>query len=347
MPKLVNPILAQREFVAGKALIKASQYAVVSVAGPDRLTWLHSLLSQNLKNLQPGQSTQALLLDPQGHVEQILNITDDGTTTWVLVAEHRRNDLLVWLRKMIFRMQVQVEDRSHEFAVIAGWDRAVAGALVEWRDGWPEVAAGGHRYGAAPEQPFKLVLSVLPVANLPALEAANDWADSAALDALRIAAHRPDEPELDEKTLPHELDLLASAVHLSKGCYRGQETVAKVHNLGHPPRRLVLLHLDGSEHELPPVGSELVRADQDLTPTPPMDRLGARPVGVITTVGQHHEMGPIALAVISRNTPIDVPLLVLTEHGTIAANQEVIVPQDAGKTVEVPKLPKLLLGGKK
>jgi folate-binding protein YgfZ len=334
MAKLVNPILAQREFVAGKALILASDTTVISVTGPDRLSWLHSLLSQNLKNLTPGQSTQALLLDPQGHVEQVINITDDGTTCWLLVDLAGRDALLAWLRKMIFRMNVQVEDRSHEFAVVAGWDRAVAGARVEWRDGWAEVAAGGHRYGAAPEQPYKLVLSVIPVESLPALEAANDWASLAALDALRIAAHRPTAAELDEKTLPHELDLLASAVHLSKGCYRGQETVAKVHNLGHPPRRLVLLHLDGSEHELPPIGSEIVRQN-------------AKPVGRITSVGQHHEMGPIALAVVSRMTPIDAPLLVLTEHGSVAANQEEIVPQDAGKTVDVPKMPRLLMGGKK
>src|SRR5699024_12183905 len=74
-------------------------------------------------------------------------------------------------------------------------------------------------------------------------------AGSLAAEALRIAAWRPRwETEVDERSIPHESDWLRSAVHLEKGCYRGQETVAKVHNRGHAPRRLTMLHLDGSEN---------------------------------------------------------------------------------------------------
>jgi len=171
---------------------------------------------------------------------------------------------------------------------------------------------------------------------LVTLKGSHDWAGIDAIDALRIAAHRPTAAEVDEKSLPHELDLLASAVHLTKGCYRGQETVAKVHNLGHPPRRLVMLHLDGSGHLLPRVGDEVATVAEP-------DKIR----GKVTAVGQHHEMGPIAFAVLGRNTPIDAPLLVLGESDPIDATQEVVVPQDAGKTVDVPKLPRLLLGGKK
>ena len=68
-----------------------------------------------------------------------------------------------------------------------------------------------------------------------------------------------------------------------RGCYKGQETVARVHNLGRPPRRLVFLDIDGSEHTLPAVGSELFVEGK------------ARPVGRITSVALHHEAGPIAL----------------------------------------------------
>ena len=68
-----------------------------------------------------------------------------------------------------------------------------------------------------------------------------------AYEALRIAAGRPRLGlDTDHRTIPHELGWIETAVHLSKGCYRGQETVARVHNLGHPPRRLVRLHLDGA-----------------------------------------------------------------------------------------------------
>lgn len=346
MAKILNPLVAQRQILKGQALVMASDMTVIAVSGPDRLTWLHSLLSQNIKNLAPGQSAQACLLDPQGHVEQLINLVDDGATCWLLVSKQTSAALVAWLNRMVFRMQVKVQDVTNDYSVVASWGLPISpvGAsarpesqdIVNWVDGWEQTAAGGYRYGQAPIEPWKLVLNLVPVASLDALTAANEWGSAESLEALRIAAHRPAASEVDPKTLPHELDLLASAVHLSKGCYRGQETVAKVHNLGHPPRRLVLLHLDGSGHTLPAVGDQVALAQ---------DHSVIR--GRVTAVGQHYEMGPIALAVISRSTPLESGLVVLGEHEAISAAQEVIVPLDAGKTVDVPKLPRLLIGGKK
>ena len=342
MPQIINPLMAQRQLIEGNALVHASNYSVVTVTGADRLTWLHSLLSQNIKNLTPWQSTQALLLDPNGHVEQVVNLIDDGSTCWLIVDSAAADALLAWLRKMVFRMQVVIDDRRADLQVVASWgvpsaEEPLGGlALASWVDGWTQTAAGGHRYGAAPTEPWALVLNVVSAEDLASLKESTDWAGIDAIDALRIAAHRPTAAEVDEKSLPHELDLLASAVHLTKGCYRGQETVAKVHNLGHPPRRLVLLHLDGSGHLLPRIGDQVATAAEP-------DKIR----GKVTAVGQHHEMGPIAFAVVARNTPIDAPLLVLGESDPIDATQEIVVPQDAGKTVDVPKLPRLLMGGKK
>ncbi|MFT4214448.1 MAG: glycine cleavage T C-terminal barrel domain-containing protein, partial [Microbacterium sp.] len=147
-----------------------------------------------------------------------------------------------------------------------------------------------------------------------------------AADALRVAAWRPRAAnEADGRTLPHEADWLRTAVHLDKGCYRGQETVAKVHNLGHPPRRLVSLQLDGSDGELPQPGA-VVYAGDDV-------------VGTVTSVARHHDEGPIALAFVKRTTAVDAPLTVGEER--IAAAQETIVPPDAGSTANVPRLPRL------
>jgi folate-binding protein YgfZ len=150
-----------------------------------------------------------------------------------------------------------------------------------------------------------------------------------ALEALRIAAWRPRAAtEVDATTIPHELDWLRSAVHLSKGCYRGQETVAKVHNLGHPPRRIVLLHLDGSEGVLPEPGADVV--------------LGETVIGRVTSVALHHELGPIALAVVKRSTDPLATLGVRSGAGAVlAAAQEIIVPPDAGAAADVPRLPRL------
>ena len=110
-----------------------------------------------------------------------------------------------------------------------------------------------------------------------------------AAEALRVAAWRPRFGfETDHRTIPHEVDWLRTAVHLQKGCYRGQETVARVHNLGRPPRRLVFLHLDGS----------------GARPAGPRCRVvldGRRQVGFVTTAARHHELGPIALALVKRN----------------------------------------------
>ena len=149
-----------------------------------------------------------------------------------------------------------------------------------------------------------------------------------ASDALRVAAWRPRwAAEVDGRTLPHEVDWLRTAVHLSKGCYRGQETVAKVHNLGHPPRRLVALQLDGSDSTFPEPGAAV--------------RVGEDAVGVITSVALHYQDGPIALALVRRTTPVDAALTVDTADGPISAAQEIIVPPEAGATASIPRMPRL------
>jgi folate-binding protein YgfZ len=128
------------------------------------------------------------------------------------------------------------------------------------------------------------------------------------LDAERVAKGRPRIGfETDHKSIPNELGVLNSAVHMKKGCYRGQETVAKIYNLGNPPRRLVMLHLDGSDVGFPAAGTK-VENDGVV-------------VGFVGTVARHHELGTIALAVVKRNTPVDATLMI---EG-IPANQEVIV----------------------
>ena len=129
-----------------------------------------------------------------------------------------------------------------------------------------------------------------------------------ALEALRVAAGWPRHGrDTDHRTLPHEVGWIGTAVHLDKGCYRGQETVARTHNLGRPPRRLVLLHLDGSMETLPAPASPVM--------------LDGRVVGTVGTAVRHHVLGPIALAVVTRRTPVDA---VLQADG-IAATQEVVV----------------------
>ncbi|MCU1441067.1 MAG: folate-binding protein [Rhodoglobus sp.] len=358
-----NPLGEQKALEAGEAVVDLSDRAVITVTGPDRLTWLDSLTSQALTALQPGDSAETLLLDPTGRLEHAMRVIDDGVTTWLLVDGAEGEALAAWLDRMRFMLRVEVADRSADFATVGtlGLDVPAAapnGVPLVWVDPWNEVVAGGHQYAAShPSAPWTYREALVPrEADLGALSAAG----TLALEALRIAAWRPRlATEVDEKSIPHELDWLRSAVHLSKGCYRGQETVAKVHNLGHPPRRLVMLHLDGSEGVVPGAGAEVllpgstdahVASDSSLTPPPavaPDSTLTPPPatpdtvVGRVTSSALHHELGPIALAVIKRNVDPALDLVVLADGVRVAAAQEVIVPTDAGAEANVPRLPRL------
>jgi len=318
-----NPLGEQQALANGQAIVDLSDRGVITVTGADRLSWLDSLTSQALKDLAPGESAETLLLDPTGRLEHVMRIVDDGETSWLLVDGSEVSSLVAWLDRMRFMLRVEVVDRSADFATIGALGAFDLPAVVVWVDPWNAVTPGGHQYALTrPVAPwaYREVL-VARDADLAAFAAAG----TIALEALRIAAWRPRRStEADEKTIPHELDWLRSAVHLNKGCYRGQETVAKVHNLGHPPRRLVMLHLDGV---VPAAGSTVLAGDAV--------------VGAVTSSALHYELGPIALAVIKRNVDPTIDLIVETDDGIVAAAQEVIVPTDAGAEANVPRLPRL------
>jgi folate-binding protein YgfZ len=344
-----DPVAEQRALVAGRAVVDLSDRGVVTVTGPDRLRWLDSLTSQALAGLTPGASAETLLLDPNGRIEHAMHVIDDGVTTWLIVEGDEAEALAAWLDRMRFMMQVEVADASGEWAVIGAMSPAGAepsipaasphGAPLVWSDPWSAVQAGGWQYAPEAEHPGcdyparELIVERAFLAELAGLARAGGvrFAGSLAWEALRVAAWRPRfAAEVDEKSIPHEVDWLRSAVHLAKGCYRGQETVAKVHNLGRPPRRIVMLHLDGSDALLPAPGSPVHAADADRAD-----------VGRITSVARHHELGPIALALVKRSLDVAAPLVVPVDGVDVAAAQEVIVPPEAGQAAAVPRLPRL------
>ena len=355
-----DPVPEQRALARGTGYVDQSQRGVVTVTGADRLTWLTTLSSQVLTGLKPGQSTETMFLSIQGRVEFAPHAVDDGTTTWLIAESQEAPGLAAWLDSMRFALRVEVADVSDQWAIIAATKdlsselsaasegaRAAASPVAVWRDPWPEISPGGYAYSMEPEHPglerpwFE---HVIPMADLDSAAAALDEqgftpAGSWAAEALRIAAWRPRwGAETDVKTIPHELDWMRTAVHLSKGCYKGQETVARVHNLGHPPRRLTFLDLDGSQHTLPAAGAEVFLNDKK--------------VGHVTSARLHHEAGPIALAVLKRNVDPRADLLVrdtvaenseqegTDNNGAVeqwAAAQTVVVQPDAGSVVGRPK----------
>ncbi len=346
-----NPLLEQRLLARGSAIVDLSDRDVLSITGDDRLSWLDSLTSQAVAKLEPGDSAETLLLDPSGRVEYAARVLDDGVTARLLMDAGTGAGLLAFLTRMRFMLRVEVADRTTDLATIGTLGdpastvpaaAAPAGVPLVWNDPWRSVVAGGHQYAVTPEHPgtewtyAEVLVERDRLGELDAISAAG----TLALEALRIAAWRPRAAtEVDATTIPHELDWLRSAVHLAKGCYRGQETVAKVHNLGHPPRRLVLLHLDGSDGVLPAAG-DLVSVGGELLDGRMLD---GREVGRITASALHHESGPIALAVIKRSVdPAAVLTVTAASDGTqLSAAQEVVVPTDAGAEADVPRLPRL------
>lgn len=342
-----DPLREQRELARGSAAVDLSCRGIVTVAGPDRLSWLTTLSSQQVSGLRPGQSSELLLLSVQGRIEFDARIVDDGERAWLLVEAGEAQGLAAWLESMKFMLRVEVEDVSERWGVLAATRRldilapfAPGGNGLTWEDPWPRVAPGGFSYAAVDEahhpgleRPwFEHLVERVRLAEAAAALAGEGvaLAGTMASEALRIAAWRPRWGlETDERTIPHELDLLRTAVHLAKGCYKGQETVARVHNLGHPPRRLTLLQLDGSTHTLPAPGSAVVPAGADAA---------ARPLGQVTSAALHYEMGPIALAVLKRSVDPEAALVVRgqAEGEEYAAAQEIIVAPDAGQVVGRP-----------
>jgi folate-binding protein YgfZ len=303
-----DPFREQRLLAEEVAVVDRSHRGVVAVPGVDRLTWLHSLTSQHLEGLAPFTGTEALILSPHGHVEHHLMVADDGGTTWLDVEPETTAELVSYLAKMVFMLRVSPADETPNFAVASLVGPRTGEALSQLGVALPpepyQVAQlpGG---GLVRRMPWPGGVAADLLVPRDALEATVDrlgapLAGSWAFEALRVADRRPRLGfETDHRTIVQEPNWIPTAVHLEKGCYRGQETVARVHNLGRPPRRMVLLHLDGSTDDLPAHGTPVTLEGRD-----------GRAVGFVGTATRHYELGTIALALIKRSIPDDAQLWV-------------------------------------
>ena len=245
-----DPMREQRALDTSAGIVDRSNRGVLTITGPDRLSWLHSLTTQHLEQLAAGQGAQALILSPTGHVEHHLTLTDDGTSVWVHVEPGTAADLVAFLESMRFMLRVEVADVSRDYAVLTVGGPA-AGDLAG------ELEGVRVRVEPGPFGTIDLIVArdLLADAAAELVRRGATRAGMWAFEALRIAARVPRFGlDTDHRTIPHEVGWIGAAVHLDKGCYRGQETVARVHNLGHPPRRLVFLDLDGSMDRLPAHG---------------------------------------------------------------------------------------------
>ena len=318
-----DPFAEQRALAEVAGLVDRSHRDVIKISGPDRLSWLNSISTQKVDDLPADAAVQSLILSPHGHVEHHLSLVDDGSSTWIHVEPGEAAELLAFLESMRFMLRVTAADVTSEVAVLTAMGPALPPDLP--------AAAGatavlGFGFGTDLLVDRARLADVAASLRRRGLSLAGMWAH----EALRIAGHRPRfGTDTDHRTIPHEVGWIDSAVHLNKGCYRGQETVARVHNLGHPPRRLVLLHLDGSEDRLPPHAEPVLAVGTDGTDG--TDGTEPIKVGFVGSSARHYELGPIALALVKRTVPVDATL----RAAGISAAQEVIVPPDAGANVTI------------
>ncbi|WP_058234573.1 CAF17-like 4Fe-4S cluster assembly/insertion protein YgfZ [Devriesea agamarum] len=346
----------QRRMETGRAVVDLSHLDILEIAGADRLTWLHAITSQHLVGCVPGNSTELLVLSPQGRIEHAAAVIVGETSLMLVVDPGRSGPLLEFFDRMRFAARVQITVRDDLAAVGSQvpWPKlslhsqpecsqladnssaqTVHAPVAVWTDPWPGISDGGIAYGPEPEDASAWHLSLLPRSAWvdaigPAWHRADGLAGLLAAEARRIAAHRPRFLyEVDDRSIPHELDWLRTAVHTAKGCYRGQETVAKVLNLGQPPRRLVMLHLDGGQETLPVHGDAVA--------------FSGRAIGHVTSAAVHADLGPIALALVRRAVPVDAPLTVQAlagDNATVldATQEPIVLPRDHGQRPPTAKL---------
>ena len=291
-----NPLAEQRLLSSGNGIVDLSNRAVIALTGADRLTWLDSISSHAVSNLAVGESATTLILSPHGHVEHELHVINAHEVCYLIAETQTANSLSDYLNKMRFmsRVEINIETQLQvffepirEITDYPTWLTPLEfGELGLTNAG---SSAGGDQSRYLLNRPAKFIGRevLLRPTEVSQYLADKELAGSWAYNAVRIAAGVPRMLDFDHKTLPHEVGFIGPAVHLSKGCYRGQETVARLHNLGKPPRRLTLLYLEAGDHELPKHGETVLLKDES--------------VGVICSSAQHYEFGPIALALIKRS----------------------------------------------
>jgi tRNA-modifying protein YgfZ len=328
-----DPLAEQRAAARGVAVVDRSNRELIAVTGPERLSWLHLVISQHVTELADGAGTEALVLDSQGRVDAHMVLAHLDETVWLDTdpgatatgARGGRDSLLAYLESMVFWSKVELRDATAERAVLTlvgpGTSDLLTAVGLPTPDG-DYAVAGGH----------DVIVRAMPWPGVAAAdllvprESLADWwtrlADAGArrmgamaFEALRVESARPRlGVDTDERTIPHEVGWIHVAAHVAKGCYRGQETVSKVHNVGRPPRRMLLLHLDGSREIRPEPGDPVL--------------LGDRTVGRVGSVALHHELGPIALALVKSSVPLDAELIAGAEDRAVqAAPDPDLVPE--------------------
>ncbi len=283
--RFVDPDAAYAAFHVG-AVARLVPRDVVSVTGPDAFTYLQGQCSQDLEQLVDGSAREALLLSPQGKIDAYLRVTRRSADEFVLDGDPGTGEGVI-ARLERFRLRVQVEIAPLEWVCVAVRGPAASeacsgGELLSLGVDWPGLV-GVDLLGPAPH---------LATSELPWVEPGVLRCDDEVWEAVRIEAGVPVAGhELVEGTIAAEVGLVERAVSFTKGCFTGQELVARLDARGsNVARRLCGLLVGEIEPgRLPPVGATIARAGDD------------RDSGHLTSVAWSPGFGvPVGLTVLHR-----------------------------------------------
>lgn len=260
---------------------------VVSVAGPDAASYLQGQLSQDIAALAVGGSAPSLLLQPQGKVDAWLRVTRVAGDAFVLDVDGGSGEaVLARLARFKLRTKVELSPLEWRCLALRGPGTAHLGDAAGNGTAVPAFWAGVAGVDLLGES-----VEVPPGARLCGLDA---------LGAIRVEAGVPAMgAELGERTIPAETGLVEGSVSFTKGCYTGQELVARIDARGNRvPRRLrgvVVSHESLGSAPMPERGAELMSGD--------------RVVGELTSVAESPGLGAVvALAYVRREVELPAGL---------------------------------------
>lgn len=280
---------------------------VVVASGPSALSFLQSLVSQDLDRLADRQSAHSLLLTPQGKLDVDFRIALVGDEAWLVCEGGFGERLAASLDRFKIRVQVALAERP-DFAALAvrGPEPAARTRPGDETVVVPVPWPGGDRFdvvGLAPAvDEVEAALAESGVARI----------DDDAYEALRIEAGVPRQGlDTDEKTIPQEAFLERDAVSFDKGCFLGQELVCRIDTRGHVNRHL--RKLGSIEGDRPPRGAEIL--------------VGDRVVGAVTSSVGAGELPPAALGYARREVEPPAPVALRWDGGEAHAVAEALPMQ--------------------
>jgi len=292
MSSIAPPASEYRTVTEACGLLDRSERGKLALTGSEAKSFLQGQVSNDVEGLSPGQGCYAAFLTPKGKMLGDLRILDTGGELLLDTERTALQELFNMIRRFSIGFDVELHKRTLERGLLSllGPEADAIAAVGEPEHSHTAVTIGGIEARAIrTDVGIDLLCEAGEVEGLRAAlaDAGVVPVSDAVAECLRVERGRPRYgAELDDSVIPQEAGLNERAVSFTKGCYVGQETVARLHYRGKPNRHLRGLRLTDAASP----GDELTFDD--------------RPVGRLSSVALSPRFGPIALALVRREAPV-------------------------------------------